>query len=318
MVTLVFRTSKALAAVDDEHHPAAGNPIDRALDVVRPKAARKVLLLLFNAPIAVTLGTIVVLAAPEGSPIATSVLGIATAGVAMLALITAVLRTLALGSAADRTSEIDLSGTPPFRNWAGVGNRHSPEARTVNVFTYFFVLLYMSALGFGALYCSIDLAPGSAFSAGDVEVGRLSWLYFSITTLATVGFGDVHARSAGAQVAAACQIVSGPLIVGWFLAALPGRPAEAAAIARLEDPQPAGNDPLAATPPLEAPRLPSDDGSLAFPGTAVGAPTGAYCSARAPVTSTDAPLPASSDVSVSADASGVDSSATAVPLDDSA
>lgn len=222
-----------LREINHRHLPAAGNPIDRALNAVRPAPVRKGILLLFNAPIAVTIGTVVVFTAPKEPPTVTIALGIATAGVAMLALVTAVLRTLALGVAADDTSEIDLSGVPPFRNWAGVRNRGSKEARTVNVFVYFFVLLYMSALGFGALYCSVHLASsGSAFSAESVAVGRLSWLYFSITTLATVGFGDVHARSAGVQVAVACQIVSGPLIVGWFLAALPNRDPEPGPVLR--------------------------------------------------------------------------------------
>jgi hypothetical protein len=64
---------------------------------------------------------------------------------------------------------------------------------------------------FAASYYLMSDAQPSAFSE---PLTRFDALYFTVTTFATVGFGDITAVSAVARVAVTVQMVTGLLLVG--------------------------------------------------------------------------------------------------------
>lgn len=65
------------------------------------------------------------------------------------------------------------------------------------------LLLTLVVLGFSAVYLAID-------QRGDQFVGletRLDAVYFTVTTLSTVGFGDIHASGRAARLAVTIQVL---------------------------------------------------------------------------------------------------------------
>ena len=67
--------------------------------------------------------------------------------------------------------------------------------------------LYVLVLGFALLYAITDAADPAAFAGMET---RTDSLYFSVTTMATVGFGDVHAAGPVARVMVTVQMVFQP------------------------------------------------------------------------------------------------------------
>lgn len=91
-----------------------------------------------------------------------------------------------------------------------------------NLMVYFLVLLYMSVIGFTTLYVGVNASSSSAFSiSGGHSV--FDWLYYSITTMATIGENTVAPRSTAAHVAVVAQLTAGPLLLSWLIAALATR-----------------------------------------------------------------------------------------------
>jgi hypothetical protein len=72
------------------------------------------------------------------------------------------------------------------------------------------LLLAMLVLGFAAIYFAIgvDLDQFSGLET------RVDALYFTVTTLSTVGFGDVHAAGQAARVLVTVQILVNLLFLG--------------------------------------------------------------------------------------------------------
>jgi hypothetical protein len=218
--TLALDAGRFQRDIGNRHIPALANGIDRLFDQARPAALRRALLLAFNAPVVVMLGTVVCLI-PGGSPWLVRDMGVATAFCSALALVISVLRRLVLGPQDHATSDVALPRAGPLKHWAV----HDDGARG-NLFVYFLVLVLMSVAGFAALYRGLALSDPHAFHADDVQVRAFTWVYFSLTTLGTVGFGDIHASSVLAQIAVACQIATGPLLVGWVLSVFTSSPPE--------------------------------------------------------------------------------------------
>lgn len=194
--------------------PAAMNPVDRFLSVAIPSNSRAgtSLLALWTTPSVLTMGSLVLFTMGLGtSGNVQLVLGVAIVLCSMLALTMAVLRRLILGSQDWETSDVQL---PEFvSEWAV-----STEAGANNS-VYFLVLVYLSVVGFAALYFSMAATDPSAFAHfGSASV--ITALYLSITTLATVGYGDIHAASDLARVAVIMQISTGPLLLSWLLSTL--------------------------------------------------------------------------------------------------
>jgi voltage-gated potassium channel len=72
------------------------------------------------------------------------------------------------------------------------------------------VLLTMIIVGFAALYYALDRLDGQF----DELETRLDSIYFTVTTLATVGYGDISATGQGARVAVTFQMVFDLLFIG--------------------------------------------------------------------------------------------------------
>jgi hypothetical protein len=64
---------------------------------------------------------------------------------------------------------------------------------------------------FAFLYVSISTSDPSAFTQ---PIGKLAGIYFAVTTLATVGFGDIAAASNPARVAVTAQMVLDLVLLG--------------------------------------------------------------------------------------------------------
>jgi hypothetical protein len=194
--------------------PAAMNPVDTFLSVAVPSGSRAgtTLLALWTTPSVITMGSLVLFTTgPDTGGNVQLVLGVAIALCSILALMMAVLRRLVLGSRDWETSDVQLPEF--FSEWAV-----STEAGANNS-VYFLVLVYLSIVGFAALYFSMEVIDGSGFAHfGSASV--ITALYLSITTLATVGYGDIHAVSDLARVAVIVQISTGPLLLSWLLSAL--------------------------------------------------------------------------------------------------
>lgn len=65
------------------------------------------------------------------------------------------------------------------------------------------LLLAMVVYGFAALYLLIDRRAGQ-FDGIDT---RIDAVYFTVTTLSTVGFGDIHATGQAARLAVTVQVL---------------------------------------------------------------------------------------------------------------
>jgi voltage-gated potassium channel len=72
------------------------------------------------------------------------------------------------------------------------------------------VLLTMIIVGFAALYFAMDRLHGQF----DGIETRLDSIYFTVTTLATVGYGDITAAGQGARLAVTFQMVFDLLFIG--------------------------------------------------------------------------------------------------------
>lgn len=65
-------------------------------------------------------------------------------------------------------------------------------------------MVTFTVIGFAAVYASVSYLDHAAFSE---PLDRIGALYLSVVTAATVGFGDIHARSDAARVVVMSQIV---------------------------------------------------------------------------------------------------------------
>jgi hypothetical protein len=197
------------------HFPALGNPIDRQLERLSAGGSRAGALLraTFTAPAVIVVASVVQFGAGSSEhSIMTYALGIATALCSILVVVTAVLRRLAFGVNDWKTSDVQLPNLPSISRWAVI------QENGTNKSVYFLVLVYLSVLGFSALYNALGATDPSGFAPAGEASSWITWLYFSFATLATVGYGDIHPVSDAAKVAVTCQIASGPLLLSWLLA----------------------------------------------------------------------------------------------------
>jgi hypothetical protein len=122
---------------------------------------------------------------------------IATA-LALAALAVAIVRATAggIGDGAARLMNAALVGLGPPAVAVGVV-RDLRATQTVRIEAVFGVLsLYMLiGMAFGFVYGAIDQLGGDPFFAGGQAATVSHCLYFSLTTLATVGYGDFVART---------------------------------------------------------------------------------------------------------------------------
>jgi hypothetical protein len=89
--------------------------------------------------------------------------------------------------------------------------RQPPEYHRVQ---QLLVALYLLVLGFALLYAITSAAAPEQFSGLD---NRSDALYFSVTTTATVGFGDIHAAATPARLMVTVQMLFNLIYIGTAL-----------------------------------------------------------------------------------------------------
>ncbi len=73
------------------------------------------------------------------------------------------------------------------------------------------VTVTLMVVGFARLYLQISQRDPRTFNQ---VLDHTSALYFTLTTLTTVGYGDIHARTDGARIAVMIQMVFNVVVVG--------------------------------------------------------------------------------------------------------
>lgn len=91
---------------------------------------------------------------------------------------------------------------------------------TLNILTGALGLYLLIAINWAVSYGMIEaLMPGS-FSAGGVPIPWHKFLYFSLTTITTLGYGDILPSGAFAQIWATMEAVTGVLYIAVLVARL--------------------------------------------------------------------------------------------------
>jgi hypothetical protein len=206
------------------------NPIDRWLYHIAAGKTRRWLAKFFWAPVTTTLAAVGLILADGASSrhllggisaMVVVALAIVTAVSVTIHLVTAVVRRLIFGSDDSRASDLEAgrrfaanpAAPPPvFKQWAVFVEEGS------NLPLYFLGLVYLAVAGFVALYAGLDAVLVGAYSPQRLAYAPFSSVYLSVTTVSTVGFGDVHAARTLTEIAATWQIAMGPLLLSWLLA----------------------------------------------------------------------------------------------------
>jgi hypothetical protein len=89
-----------------------------------------------------------------------------------------------------------------------VGRAELPQLRAVESLA---VTVTVIVVAFAACYLNLSQHDPAAFSE---ELGRISALYFTMTTIATIGYGDIHPVSNQARVVVMVQIVANVVVLG--------------------------------------------------------------------------------------------------------
>jgi hypothetical protein len=197
------------------------NPVDRGITRIQPATVRAVVAACFRSWITVSTGaSAVFVASATGSRHTTIelIVAIAVATEAVIHVVTALLRRLILGHHDSRAADVQILSGGPFRHW------EAAQDYFANLTVYFLVLVYLVVVSFAALYAAIAATQPTAFAHPGITTSTMTWLYFSVTTSATLGTGDIHPRSTWAQLAVTCQIVCGPVLLSWLIAAFATRP----------------------------------------------------------------------------------------------
>jgi hypothetical protein len=99
-------------------------------------------------------------------------------------------------------------GLAVFWEVRAVGRAEIPQLRAVEALA---VTVTVIVVAFAACYLNLSQHDPGAFSE---ELGRISALYFTMTTIATIGYGDIHPVSDQARVGVMIQIVANVVVLG--------------------------------------------------------------------------------------------------------
>jgi voltage-gated potassium channel len=105
---------------------------------------------------------------------------------------------------------------------------HAPDNHTVRV-NSLLVVLYLVVVFFALAYVQIERSSPGQFA--DLQT-RTDALYFTVTTLGTVGYGDVHPVGQVARVVATVQIAFDLVFVAALLSVFSGRVSQVVAARR--------------------------------------------------------------------------------------
>lgn len=91
-----------------------------------------------------------------------------------------------------------------------------PGVRAIEAFA---TLIPLFLLLFATLYYLLERAQPASFNE---HMSRMDSLYFTVTTFATVGYGDIVATTSGARIAVTLQMVADLIVIGVGIKALLG------------------------------------------------------------------------------------------------
>jgi hypothetical protein len=101
-----------------------------------------------------------------------------------------------------------LIGVAVWWEVRAVSNAELPQLRAVEALA---VTVTVIVVAFAACYLNLSRHDPAAFSE---ELGRTTALYFTMTTLATIGYGDIHPVTRQARIAVMIQIVANVVVLG--------------------------------------------------------------------------------------------------------
>jgi hypothetical protein len=138
--------------------------------------------------------------------------GVSAALAAFILAISAVFKRFVLGSF--DIIHWDLVLPPWMDDWA-------VEVEPGTKRSIFFILVTaLVVFGFAALFCGLNAVQAGAFGVEEgVEKTAYGWLYFSLVTLGTVGLGDMFPKTLMGQIVVSLEIVCGPILLSWLIAA---------------------------------------------------------------------------------------------------
>lgn len=161
--------------------------------------------------------TLVVLAATTGLALRASHVGRRASRVALALIVLAAVAGVTTGllgsEEAGKLVSVTLNAILVVVAPLAIG-RHLVSHRVVDVNTFYgAVCIYLLiAMFFASAFAFLAAVGGKAFFAQDIEtVGTVDYLYFSLTTITTVGYGDLTAQGNVGRILAVLEAVLGQL-----------------------------------------------------------------------------------------------------------
>ncbi len=100
--------------------------------------------------------------------------------------------------------------------------RHSPAITPSHLYTAVNIYLLLGML-WAALYCAIDAFNPASIQLRGLADRQSEFLYFSLVTLSTIGYGDIVPLSGEARMVAALEGITGVLYIAITVAILVSR-----------------------------------------------------------------------------------------------
>ena len=109
---------------------------------------------------------------------------------------------------------------------AGLSGFHVAEVTHLRLAYYFAILTFIAVVAGAGASAALANAHAGAFSGIDFRsptshervIDPIPYLYFSVATIATVGYGDIFPKSDLARLLTILHIATGPLLLSWLVA----------------------------------------------------------------------------------------------------
>jgi len=203
-----------------QYHLGRPRLVYSQVESLHPFIRRSVALLFANAGV-LTLGlAAVMLGSNAALPLVTEILAVLLSAASAAVLGGALLGHLALGPLDALSRDLDNKG--PLRRVVV----ENPTA--YRYFSYFVRLLVAAVLGGVASSLAMAVVQPGSFSGTATcivhhcSVDPVPWLYFSVVTIATVGYGDIAPHSDFARLLTLSHIAAGPVLLSWVIAVFTG------------------------------------------------------------------------------------------------
>ncbi len=168
---------------------------------------------IFKTPVLVTIVALGSVAAAAFSPRFVSYLvTLSLTALSFLMLLTALLNRLVLGPLDRFNPDLGLGRLAS-------GRVFYPDASPLG--RYVLALLGTSTLGYTAVYVNLSHAS-NAFADEGHAIAPVRWLYFTVTTSSTVGFGDIHPTNDLGRAFVLVQLASVSVFLAWAVASFFG------------------------------------------------------------------------------------------------